>query len=108
MEFSIKSTAPGQTKSGCAVVGVFESCKLTQPAASIDRDAKGYIRNIVERGDLDGKLGATLVLHNVPNVASERVMLVGLGPESGFAEKQYREAVGAAIRTLNSTGATDA
>lgn len=108
MEFSIKSTAPGQTKSGCAVVGVFESRKLTQAAASLDRDARGYLKSIVERGDMDGKLGATLVLHNVPNVACERVMLVGLGPESGFAEKQYREAVGAAIRTLNSTGASDA
>jgi len=108
VEFSIKSTAPGQTKSGCAVVGVFESRKLTQAAASLDRDARGYLKSIVERGDMDGKLGATLVLHNVPNVACERVMLVGLGPESGFAEKQYREAVGAAIRTLNSTGASDA
>ena len=108
MEFSIKSTAPGQTKSGCAVVGIFEARKLTQAAASIDRDARGYVKGIVERGDMEGKLGATLVLHNVPNVACERVMLVGLGSESAFAEKQYREAVGAAIRTLNSTGATDA
>jgi len=108
VEFSIKSTAPGQTKSGCAVVGIFESRKLTAAASAIDRDAKGYIKSIVERGDMDGKLGAALVLHNVANVACERVMLVGLGPESDFAEKQYREAVGAAIRTLNSTGATDA
>ncbi|HEX6002430.1 MAG TPA: M17 family peptidase N-terminal domain-containing protein, partial [Burkholderiales bacterium] len=108
MEFSIKSTAPGQAKSGCAVVGVFEPRKLTQAAVAIDRDAKGYLKAIVERGDMEGKLGATLVLHHVPNVACERVMLVGLGPESGFAEKQYREAVGAAIRSLNSTGASDA
>ncbi|HET7596294.1 MAG TPA: leucyl aminopeptidase [Burkholderiales bacterium] len=108
MEFSIKSTAPGQAKSGCAVVGVFEPRKLTQAAAAIDRDAKGYLRSIVERGDMEGKLGATLVLHHVPNVACERVMLVGLGPESAFADKQYREAVGAAIRSLNSTGASDA
>ncbi|HJQ63103.1 MAG TPA: leucyl aminopeptidase [Burkholderiales bacterium] len=108
MEFSIKSTSPGQTKSGCAVVGIFESRKLSQAAAAIDRDAKGYVKHIVERGDMDGKPGTTLVLHNVPNVACERVMLVGLGPESGFGEKQYREAVAAAIRTLNATGATDA
>ncbi|MBI4203899.1 MAG: leucyl aminopeptidase [Betaproteobacteria bacterium] len=108
MEFSIKSTSPGQTKSGCAVVGVFESRKLSTAAAALDRDAKGHLKSIVERGDMDGKLGMTLVLHNVPNVASERVMLVGLGPESGFRDKQYREAVAAAIKTLNATGATDA
>jgi leucyl aminopeptidase len=108
VEFSIKSTSPGQTKSGCAVVGVFESRKLTQPAAALDRDSKGYIKSIVERGDMEGKPGSTLVLHNVPNVACERVMLVGLGAESNFGDKQYREAVAAAIRTLNSTGASDA
>ena len=108
MEFSIKSTSPGQTKSGCAVVGVFESRKLTQPAAALDRDSKGYLKSIVERGDMEGKPGSTLVLHNVPNVACERVMLVGLGAESNFGDRQYREAVATAIRTLNSTGASDA
>jgi leucyl aminopeptidase len=57
---------------------------------------------------MEGKLGTTLVLHSVPNVACERVMLVGLGPEAGFGDKQYRESVAAAIRTLNATGASDA
>jgi leucyl aminopeptidase len=108
VEFSIKSTSPGQTKSGCAVVGVFESRKLTQPAAALDRDSKGYLKSIVERGDMEGKPGSTLVLHNVPNVACERVMLVGLGAEANFGDRQYREAVATAIRTLNSTGASDA
>ena len=108
VEFSIKSTAPGQTKSGCAVVGVFESRKLSAAAAALDRDAKGYLKSIVERGDMEGKLGATLVLHAVPNVACERVMLVGLGAESEFGDKQYREAIAAAIKTLNATGAADA
>jgi leucyl aminopeptidase len=57
---------------------------------------------------MEGKLGATLVLHGVPNVACERVMLVGLGAESGFGDKQYREAIAAAIKALNATGAADA
>jgi leucyl aminopeptidase len=108
VEFSIKSTSPGQTKSGCAVVGVFESRKLSAAAAALDRDAKGYLKSIVERGDMNGKLGSTLVLHSVPKVACERVMLVGLGAESEFGDKQYRQAVAAAITTLNATGATDA
>ena len=108
MEFSIKRASPVQVKTDCAVVGVFEPGKLTAAAAALDRTAKGYFTAIVRRGDMLGKAGSTLLLHNVPNVACERVMLVGLGSESAFAEKQYREAVGAAIRTLNSTGATDA
>ncbi len=108
MEFSIKSTPPGQAKSGCAAVGVFESRKLSAAAAALDRAAKGYLKSIVERGDMDGKLGATLLLHNVPNVACERVLLVGLGAEAEFRDKQYREAIAAAIKTLHVTGATEA
>ena len=108
MEFSIKSTPPAQAKSGCAVVGIFESRKLSAAAAALDRAAKGYLKSIVERGDMEGKLGATLLLHSVPNVACERVLLVGLGAEAEFRDKQYHEAIAAAIRTLNATGATEA
>ena len=108
MEFSIKNAQPGQTKSGCAVVGVFESRKLSAAAASVDRAAKGFVSDVLERGDMDGKLGTTLLLHNVPKVMCERVLLTGLGSEAEFRDKQYREATAAAIKALNATGATEA
>ena len=101
MEFSIKSTQPGRTKSGCVVVGVFESRKLSAPATELDQIASGFIANTVRR-DMQGKLGVTLMLHNVPQAASERVLLVGLGAESEFGPRQYREAIAAAVRALES------
>ncbi len=108
MEFSIKSISPGQTKNGCAVIGVFESRKLSAPAAALDRAAKGFVSAIVRRGDMEGRPGTTLLLHNVPNVACERVLLVGLGREADFRDKQYREAVSTAVKALAATGAQDA
>ena len=108
MEFSIKSMQPGRTKTGCAVVGVFDARKLSAPAAHLDETARGYLSAIVKRGDMEGKAGATLLLHNVPGVAAERVLLVGLGREAEFGPRQYREAVAAAVRTLNATGTRDA
>jgi leucyl aminopeptidase len=107
LEFSIKAVQPGRTKTGCAVVGVFESRKLSLAASRIDEAAKGYLAAIVRRGDMAGKSGSTLLLHNVPGVASERVLLVGLGKETEFGARQYREAIAAAIRTLNGTGTRD-
>ena len=53
-------------------------------------------------------LGTTLLLHDVPNVKAERVLLVGLGPLAEFRDSRYAGAITAAIRTLNATGATDA
>ena len=108
MEFSIKSMPPGRAKTGCAIVGVFESRKLSMPAMRLDESARGYVAGIVRRGDMQGKLGATLLLHNVPRVACERVLLVGLGREADFGARQYREAVAAAVRALNGTGSTEA
>jgi len=108
VEFSIKSGGPERAGGGCSVIGVFEPRKLSAAGAALDRAAKGYLTGILKGGDMQGKLGSTLLLYGVPSVAAERVLLVGLGRESVFRDKQYREAVAAALRTLNATGAAEA
>jgi leucyl aminopeptidase len=108
VEFSIKSTVAGRQKSGCAVVGVFESRKPSAAAAALDRATGGYIGNVMRRGDMEGRAGSVLLLHSVPGVACERVLLVGLGRAEDFGDRQYREAVAAAVKTLAATGAGDA
>ena len=108
MEFSIKSGAPEKQRSACIVVGVFEPRKLSAAAESVDRAANGQLSDILRRGDMEGKLGATLLLHGISNLLCDRVLLVGLGREREFRDKEYREACRAAIRTLNETGAMEA
>ena len=107
MEFSIKSGVPQTGANGCVVAGVFETRRLSAAAAVLDRAAKGYLSKVVRRGDMQGKLGATLLLHDVPGVAG-RLLLVGLGREGDFRDKQFRDAVAAAVRALNGTGAEEA
>ena len=107
MEFSIESGAPQTGGNGCLVVGVFEPRQLSAAAAALDRAAKGYLGKIVRRGDMQGKPGTTLLLQDVPGAAA-RVLLVGLGREAEFRDKQYREAIAAAMRALNATGAEEA
>ena len=107
MEFSIKSGAPQTGGNGCLVVGVFEPRKLSAAAAGLDRTAQGYLGKVVRRGDMQGRPGTTLLLQDVPGAAA-RVLLVGLGREAEFRDKQYRDAVAAAIRALNATGAEEA
>jgi leucyl aminopeptidase len=107
MEFSIKSGSPEKQRSACIVVGVFEPRKLTGPAELLDSASKGYLSDIVRRGDMEGKAGRTLLLHNVPGLLGDRVLLVGLGREKDFREREYRDAVRAAVKTLDETGAFD-
>jgi leucyl aminopeptidase len=108
VEFSINSAAPQAGRNDCVVAGVFEPGRLSAAAAGLDRAAKGHLTGILRRGDMTGKAGTTLLLRNVPGVAAERVMLVGLGRAPEFREKQYREAVAVAIRALTTTGTQEA
>ena len=108
MEFSTKLAMPDKQRSACVAVGVFESRRLSAAADLLDRTAHGQIRELLRSGDMDGKVGSTRLLYRVRGVAAERVMLVGLGPEKEFGEKQYREGVRAALNAIHNTGARDA
>lgn len=108
MEFSIKSGSPEKQRSACVVVGVYEPRKLSLAAEVIDRVANGYLSDIVRRGDMEGKAGTTLLLHDVPNTLCDRVLLVGLGKEREFRENEYRRALRTAVKTLDDSGATEA
>jgi leucyl aminopeptidase len=108
MEFSIKNVNAAATQSDCLVVGVYEANVLSEAAQEIDRASKGMISKLLADGDMDGKLDATLMLHHVPGLTSNRLLLVGLGKEADFTEKQYAKAVRASIKALEKSGALDA
>lgn len=107
MEFSIKTSTLEKQRSDCLIVGVYEAGKLSEAGTALDKAADGYLTKILKRGDFAGKLASSLVLHNVPGVSAERVLLVGLGKAADFAEKQYCQAVRASIKALVHTGAND-
>ncbi len=108
MEFSIKSGSPEKQRTACVVVGVFEPRKLSVPGEIINKASNNHISDLLRRGDMEGKPGSTLLLHNVPGTLCDRVLLVGLGKEKDFREKEFRDAVSTSVRTLNETGAFDA
>ncbi len=106
MEFSIKNTSAAKELSDCIIVGVYESHQLSVAAQAIDLASNGFISKVIERGDMDGKLEATLLLHDVPGLICERVQLVGLGKAEDFTEKQYCKAVKASVKALEKSGAS--
>ena len=108
MEFSIKSGSPDKQRTGCVVVGVYEGRKLTASAKEIDRAVDGFLADVLRRGDLDEKVGATLLLQSVKGVPSDRILLVSLGKEREVSETTFRKAIAAAVGVLRTTGASDA
>jgi len=108
VEFSTVAGAPEKSRSDCLVIGVFEGNELSEPARQVDKASKGFVSGILEHGDLEGRVGNTLLVHNVPGIAADRLLLVGLGKRTEFGARAYREAVRAAIRTLSEGSATSA
>lgn len=108
MEFHIKSGTPEKQRTACVVVGVFEPRRLTGPADELDKATNGYLSTLIRRGDLEGKLGQVLLLHNVPNSLSDRVLLVGCGKERELGDTQYRRILAQTVKTLNETGSMEA
>ncbi len=108
MEFSVKSGNPEKQRTACVVVGVFEPRKLTPSAQRLDELTSGYLSNLLRRGDLEGKLDQTLLLHNVENTLCDRILLIGCGKERDLNDQQYHQIIAKAISILNETGSMEA
>lgn len=107
MEFNVKSGHPEKQRTACVVVGVYEPRRLSEVARQIDEVSQGHLSSILRRGDLEGKPGQTLLLHNVPGTLADRVLLVGCGRERELNDNQYRKVIAEAIRTLHETGSME-
>ena len=108
MEFSIKSGNPEKQRTSCLIVGVLELRKLSSAAKAIDDVSKKYLSNLLRRGDLDGKVGQSLLFHNVPGVLADRVLLIGCGRERDMDDRSYRQLIQHSMKQLEQTGALEA
>ncbi len=108
MQFSIRALSSEKAKTGCLVLAVFAGGNLARAAQAADKAAAGALRRVLAQGDLAGKAGSTLLLHKVPGLAAERVLLVNLGERKEFGVPHFREAVRGAATALKGLGARDA
>jgi leucyl aminopeptidase len=108
MNFSVSNTDPEKQKTPCVVVGLYESRRLSPQGRQLDRAAKGYLSKILKRGDIDGKAGQALLLHNVPHTRCDRVLLVGCGHEKDFGDARFRLAIAKSVSVLSEASILDA
>jgi len=108
MEFSVKSGSPEKQRMSCIVVGVYDSRKLSPSAQVLDDASEGIISNLIRRGELEGKLGQDLLLHNVPNTLCDRILLLGCGKEKELDINNFRKINAQMAKILDQRGATEA
>ncbi|MBA3564714.1 MAG: leucyl aminopeptidase [Gammaproteobacteria bacterium] len=108
MEFFATSGSPEKARSSCAIAGVFQDGRLSSVAKRLDKASGGVIGRTVRRGDIAGKPGDVLLLTNLDGLKTQRVLLVGCGPQKSFGARQYRKALEAALGAIARTSIRDA
>lgn len=107
MDFGIKIGTLEKQRGACAVVGIFESRKMTESAKILEKTTQGHIKSILASGDIDGKVNTSLLLHNVPGTQFKRILLIGLGKEQEFNEKTFLAVINSTLNALHKTAVTD-
>ncbi|MBT8129725.1 MAG: leucyl aminopeptidase family protein, partial [Gammaproteobacteria bacterium] len=107
MEYTVKSGSPEKQRIGCVVAAVYAPRTLSAAAKTLDKACGGLISNLIRRGELEGDLGGTLLLHNVENTLCDRVLLIGCGKEKEIDTKAFRKINSTMASTLKSSGTTE-
>lgn len=89
MEFLIKSGQPHKQRTPCLILGIFAGKKLSSAARIVDEASKGTLSRILRRGDIDGQIGESLIIYDIPGCLADRVLLIGCGKERNLTEQNY-------------------
>ena len=108
MELVVKSVSPETLKTATLVVAIGEGRKLGPTAKALDELTGGAISAVLKRGDLAGKTGQSLLLHSLPNLKAERVLLLGTGKDEELGDRPFRKIISGALGVLKGLGGSDA
>jgi len=90
VETKLSNANPLNIRTHCLVVPVGNQKTLSDTADLVNKASDGYLSQILKQGDLPLKVGATVLLHNVPGVAAPRVLLVNTSKEAVSATDYVR------------------
>src|SRR6185312_1707702 len=108
MHYNVKLTNLQKQSTDCLVVGIFSDSILAGAAKKLDMDSGGYLGRLLQQGDLGDEVGQTLLLPNVPQLVTQRLLLVQCGKESDFSEAIFRKVLFRATQALKQTAVKEA
>src|SRR5438132_13543816 len=97
MAVSIEIALPGQLEADVLAIPLAEPVeRLSGDGANIvDEKLGGRLQRLAQSGDLQGGVGATLVLHTEGELRAPRVVLAGIGPRERVDAGALRTAAAA-------------
>ena len=102
MQFTVYTGNVAAVDAEAVVVGLFGTA-LTQAARALDEAGAGFISALIEAGDVTGELGEVRVLYRQTGIRAPRVVLLGLGDQTAFAETDFINVLMSAAKAVKST-----
>jgi leucyl aminopeptidase len=93
LSFSAKSIDYLKTNSDCLILPCFEKDEIAAATEAVDKATQGEIKRLIKREKFQAKAGQNLLLLSVPQIAAERVLLLGFGSKDVSVEN-FRKALG--------------
>lgn len=103
MRFDVKTGSVTNLKTACLILPIYSSGPLPGATRAVDTASGGLVTDLIDSGDISGKVGTTLLAKPNTGVASDRILLVGCGKKAKFDRKQYRKVMQAAFTALGKT-----
>ena len=101
MQFQLKSGAPREQRTACAVIPVYAGGELSAAAKNLDTAGGGLITRAFRQRDIRGDAGDQLLLTDTGKLPCQRILLVGLGPKARLDRRIWRKALRAALATVS-------
>ena len=108
LQITVEAPSALKDRTGILVIGAFADGTLPALSQKVDEASKGHLTTVLKRGDLEKKAGASLLLHDLAGVQSERVLVISLGMPDEFGDKAFRDALSSAAKSLHAGVASDA
>ncbi len=108
MNYAVTQAQADRVKTDCVIVGVFEKNELSAAARQIDNRSKGVLSKLLKQGDISARPGSGKIIHNIPDIGAERVLVVGCGVAGKTSPGDYQSICAGAAQALKSAGATEA
>ncbi len=92
LHFSVNTIDSIKMTTDCLILPCFEKGELATSAEAVNTATQGEIKRLITREKFQAKAGQSLLLLSVPNIAAERVLLLGLGTKEISADN-FRKAL---------------
>ena len=105
MEIKVVAGDMTKTKADAIIVPFFEGMERPEgDIATIDKALDGAISQLINQGEIKGKLNEITIIHSLSKLPAARVVIAGLGKQQELSQDKVRGAIAETCRLLRQKG----